>query len=471
MRPERLIPIIVATALFMENTDSTVLATALPTIAADLRQDPIALKLALTSYLISLAVFIPVSGWMADRYGSRNVFRAALAVFLAGSLACATAGSLGGFVAARFLQGMGGAMMVPVGRLVMLRSVPRHELIGAMAWLTMPALIGPVVGPPLGGFITTYFNWRWIFLINVPVGIAGIVLATLYMDNIREEGRDRLDLIGFLTFGFGLALLMLGLSTGGRHLIPVEASIGMGVIGALLVTIYVRHSLRVAAPLVDLTLLRLPTLRNGMIGGSLFRLGVGAIPFLLPLMLQLGFGLSPLHSGLLTFASSAGALIMKTLAARILRRFGFRLVLAWNALVAAALLAAIGFFTPATPPAVMLIVLLVGGCFRSLEFTAINTIVYAEVPADRMSSATSLVSVAQQVAVSAGIALGAAVLDFVGRAHGDGVLDAGDFWPAFVAVASVSASGMLFFIRLHPDAGAEMTGRAALRSAPKADSV
>ena len=471
MRRERLVPIVVATALFMENTDSTVLSTALPAIAADLRQDPIALKLALTSYLVSLAVFIPVSGWMADRFGARNVFRSALAVFMAGSLACAFAGSLPAFVSARFLQGLGGAMMVPVGRLVILRSVPRDDLVNAMAWVTMPALVGPVIGPPLGGFITTYLDWRWIFFINLPVGLAGILLATRFMPDIRETERRRLDILGFVTFGLGLALLMLGFSTGGRHLIPLEASVGAGGAGAVLVAIYVRHALRSPAPLVDLALLRLPTLRDGLIGGVLFRVGVGAIPFLLPLMLQLGWGLSPLHSGLLTFASAAGAMVMKGLAARILRLFGFRQVLLWNAVVASSFIAVNGFLSPSTPAVLVLAILLVGGCFRSLQFTSLNTIVYADVPPERMSGATSLVSVTQQVAISAGIAVGAGVLQIASQVGHGSELATDDFWPAFVAVGLISASSAFFFARLHPDAGAEMAGRATIRAKPTADAV
>src|SRR5918997_195077 len=213
MTRNRLVPLIVATALFMENTDSTVIATSLPAIAADIHVNPIALKLALTSYLVSLANFIPVSGWMADRFGARTVFRAALGVFMAGSLACAAADSLLAFVLARFLQGMGGAMMVPVGRLVILRSVPKAELVSALAALTIPALIGPVIGPPLGGFITTYFDWRWIFFINIPIGLLGVLLSTLFIPDIREDDTPPLDLVGFLLSGVGLALLMLGLAT------------------------------------------------------------------------------------------------------------------------------------------------------------------------------------------------------------------------------------------------------------------
>ena len=248
MRPSRLVPLVVACALFMENLDSAVIATSLPVIAADLGQDPIALKLALTSYLISLAIFIPVSGWIADRYGARTIFRAAIGVFMAGSLACAMSSSLGGFVAARFLQGMGGAMMVPVGRLLILRTVSKAELVSALAYLTVPALIGPVAGPPVGGFITTYFDWRWIFLINIPIGIVGIVLATIYFENVREPDPPPLDFLGFVLLGFGLAALMLGLATGGRHLLPLSASIAAAVAGAVSVGLYLLRSRRVSAP-------------------------------------------------------------------------------------------------------------------------------------------------------------------------------------------------------------------------------
>ncbi len=471
MKQARLVPLIVATALFMENTDSTVIATSLPAIAADLRVDPIALKLALTSYLVSLAVFIPISGWMADRYGARTVFRAALAVFMTGSLACAAAGSLGGFVAARFLQGVGGAMMVPVGRLVVLRSVPKSELIQALAFLTIPAMVGPVVGPPLGGFITTYFDWRWIFFINIPIGLLGITLATLYFQDLPEPDPPPLDLAGFLLSAFGLAALMLGLATGGRHLLPPELSAGCVVAGLGALLAYLLHARRTAHPLIRLDLLKIPTFRASVLGGFLFRIGVGAIPFLLPLMLQLGFGLTPLQSGLITFVSAAGALFMKAWAAMILRRFGFRAVLAVNAFIAAGFMAAMGWFTPATPYWLIMLVLLVGGCFRSLQFTALNAIAYADISNRAMSSATSLASVAQQLSLSVGVALGAAVLEAVTLARGDTAIAAGDFWPAFLVIAVVAALSGLIFARLEPGAGAELSGHAAMRAKPVAEST
>ena len=463
MKQSRLVPLIVATALFMENTDSTVIATSLPVIAQDMGEDPLALKLALTSYLVSLAIFIPISGWMADRFGSRTVFRAALAVFMAGSLACSAAESLGGFVIARFFQGMGGAMMVPVGRLVLLRSVPRNEVIQALATLTIPALVGPVVGPPLGGFITTYFDWRWIFFINIPIGLLGIVLSTIYIPDIREPDTPPLDVTGFLLTGIGFALLMLGFATGGRHLIPLEASLACGLVGFGCLVAYLSHARRVAHPVIRLDLLKIQTFRISVVGGSLFRIGVGAIPFLLPLMFQVGFGLNPLESGSLTFIAAAGALFSKTIAKKVLQVIGFRRLLTVNAVLSAAFLAANGFFSPATPYWLILSILFVGGCFRSLQFTSLNAVGYADISNREMSYATSLSGVAQQLALSVGVAFGAFAVETTALLRGTDTLAAGDFAPAFWSVALISALAGLVFARLAPDAGAEMSGHRAVK--------
>src|SRR6267154_1149118 len=355
MTKERLIPLIVATALFMENMDSTVIATSLPAIAADIGASPLTLKLAITSYLLSLAVFIPASGWTADRFGARMVFSIAIAVFMVGSIGCALSQSVTHFVIARILQGMGGAMMTPVGRLVLLRSIDKSALVNAMAWVTVPALVGPVIGPPLGGFITTYLSWHWIFLINIPIGLLGIFMALRYIDPIRSEDPERFDLL------------------------PWTVVIALVAIGTISMTLYVIHARRTASPVLDFTLLRLPTMRASIIGGFLFRLGIGALPFLLPLLMQVGFGLSPFRSGLVTFASAAGAMGMKTLAARIIRTFGFRNIMTINAVVSSIFLAACALFTIATPLLLIMILLVVGGFFRSLQFTAINTLAYAEV--------------------------------------------------------------------------------------------
>ncbi len=459
MRPARLLPLIVACALFIENMDSTVLSTSLPAIATDLDTDPIALKLALTAYLLAMAVFIPVSGWVADRFGARTTFMTAIGVFLLGSIACAVSGSLEALVASRFLQGMGGAMMVPVGRLVLLRTVPKSELVQALSWLTIPALVGPVVGPPLGGFITTYFHWRWIFLINIPIGLLGIALAKRFIPDIREDAPP-LDWLGFLLAGLGLALAMFGFSTLGRQLVPIEIAAMTLVLGFAGLAGYVAHARRHATPLLDLKLFRLPTYRAGVAGGSLFRIGIGASPFLLPLMLQLGFGLSPVQSGLLTFTSAIGAIFMKTIAARVLKRFGFRRVLVLNALVASALLCAIGLFRPDTPHVLILAVLLVSGFFRSLQFTSLNAISYAEVDSRRMGQASSMAGMVQQLSLSLGVAIGGYLLEIVGALHDRPATDVQNFFFAFLGVGLISASSAWMMWRLPRNAGAEMSGRA-----------
>jgi EmrB/QacA subfamily drug resistance transporter len=459
MKASRLLPLIVACALFIENMDSTVLSTSLPAIAADLDSDPIALKLALTTYLLSLAVFIPVSGWVADRFGARSTFMTAIAVFLLGSVACAASGSLGFLVAARFVQGMGGALMVPVGRLVLLRTVPKSELVQALSWLTVPALVGPVVGPPLGGFITTYFHWRWIFLINLPIGVLGILLAKRFIPDLRETPPP-LDWIGFALTGLGLGLAMFGFSTLGRHLVPIEVAVATLVIGLAGLGTYVVHARRTAHPLLDLRLFELETYRAGVLGGTLFRIGIGATPFLLPLMLQLGFGLSPVQSGLLTFVSAVGAIFMKTLAAWILKHFGFRRVLSLNALAAAALLCAFGLFRPDTPHLAIIGTLLLSGCLRSLQFTSLNAISYAEVDSKRMGQASSLAGMMQQLSLSLGVAIGGYLLQIVGALTERPATDVQNFYWAFLGVGLVSASSAWFMFKLPRNAGAEMAGRA-----------
>ena len=276
MTKERLIPLIVATALFMENMDATVIATSLPAIAADIGTSPLTLKLAITSYLLSLAVFIPASGWTADRFGARMVFSLAIAVFMVGSIGCALSSSVTNFVIARIVQGFGGAMMTPVGRLVLLRSIDKSALVNAMAWVTVPALVGPVIGPPLGGFITTYLTWHWIFLINIPIGLLGIFMALRYIDPIRSEDPERFDLYGLVLAGIGLGGIAFGLSIAGLNLVPWTIVIALIAIGTISMTLYVIHARRTASPVLDFALLRLPTMRASIIGGFLFRLGIGS---------------------------------------------------------------------------------------------------------------------------------------------------------------------------------------------------
>ncbi len=459
MRSDRIVPLIIAVALFMENMDATVIATSLPAIAADIGTNPLALKLAVTSYLLSLAIFIPASGWTADRFGARTVFRAAIGVFVIGSIGCALSGSLSDFVIARIVQGIGGAMMTPVGRMVLVRTIPKRELVGAMAWVTTPALIGPVLGPPVGGFITTYATWHWIFIINVPIGLLGIVLATRYIEDVRAEDHQRFDIVGMVLIGLGIAGVAFGLSILGLNFLPWWIVVALIAGGIIFIFGYLAHSRRVEIPALDLSLFRLPTFFASVVGGFIFRIGLGALPFLLPLMLQLGFGMTPFQSGLITFATAFGAMGMKWATATILRRFGFRSILLINSVISSAFLAVCAFFTAATPVALMMMLLFVGGFFRSLQFTSINTLAYAEVDPARIGRATSIVSVAQQLAISAGVAFGALAVDITLRIKGVSTLTADVFPPAFLAVALISALSALIFVRLEPEAGAEMADR------------
>jgi EmrB/QacA subfamily drug resistance transporter len=468
VRSAVLIPLIVACALFMENMDATVIATALPTIAHGFGESPLRLNLAITCYLLSLGIFLPLSGWLADRFGARIVFTSAIVVFTLGSIGCSTVESLPQLVLARIVQGMGGAMMVPVGRLVVLRSIPKAELVAAMAYLTVPALIGPVIGPPLGGFIVTYFSWRWIFWINIPIGLLGIALALRFVPNIREARDEALDGAGFGMVSLGLAGTMFGFENVGRGILSNDSVTALLVGGLAFLAAYGWHARRVDAPIIDVTLLRIRTFRASVLGGFLFRNAIGALPFLTPLMLQLGFGLTPFASGMITFSGAAGALFMKITAPAILRALGFRRVLLLNTVVCAVSIACYGLFRPSTPHAVIIGVLLVGGFFRSLQFTSLNTLAYADVEQPKMSRATTLASVGQQLSLSFGVGLGALLLHTTLAVRGRDALGAADFSPAYFTISAISLLSLLFFARLRDDAGAEISGNAAAAAAQAA---
>lgn len=460
-RNYRTTALIVASAMFMEQVDGTVLSTALPAMARSFGSDPVRMNVALTAYLLSLAVFIPASGRIADRFGSRTVFRAAIAVFTAGSVLCGQAGSLPVLVASRVLQGIGGAMMVPVGRLVLLRTTPKADLISAMAWLLVPATLGPVVGPPLGGLLVTYLSWRWIFGINVPIGLLGIVLATLFIDDVREANPGPLDVVGMALSGVALACLMFGLELAGHGVGSGGLAAALGLGGAGAGALYWRHARRQRSPVLDFRLMRVPTFGVSVLSGSLFRIAIGAIPFLLPLMLQLGFGLSAAASGSITFVSSAGSLLMRACAKPLLRRFGFRRVLAGNGVISMALLACCAAFRPSCPVAAIYAVLLVGGFFQSLQFTAYNTVAYADLAPGRMSAATSFYSTFQQLSLSLGITVSAAVLAASAALSGRAAPSLGDFSAAFLVIAGIGLLAAPAGLRLRPDAGEELSGHRA----------
>ena len=454
----RLTALIVATALLMEQMDSTVLSTALPTMARTFDVDPLHMNVALTAYLLSLAVFIPASGKVADRFGTRTVFRGAILLFTIGSMLCGQAPNLAFLVGARFLQGIGGAMMVPVGRLVLLRTVSKAELVSAMAWLLVPATIGPVLGPPIGGFIVTYLDWRWIFYINVPIGVLGIVLATLYIEDVRESERGSFDLLGMVLSGISLACIMFGLEMSTRSMISPLQTMGLllaGVIGGLL---YMLHARTHPKPVLDFRLMRIPTFGISVTSGALFRITVGAMPFLLPMTMQLGFGMSAAQSGLITFVSSAGSLAMRAAAPAILRRVGYRNALIWNSLICCAAFATYAAFRPGWPLFLIYLVLLVGGFFQSLQFTAYNTIAYADVPRTQMSAATSFYATFQQLSLSMGITVAALSLAASSRLLHHFEPNIQDFSIGFLVLTAFALLASPACLRLSRDAGDELTG-------------
>ena len=458
----RLTAVIVATALFMQNLDSTVIATALPAMAKSFHADPLHMSVALTSYLISLAVFIPASGWVADHFGARQVFRASIVIFTVASVMCGFSSSLPALVFSRIVQGLGGAMMLPVGRLVLLRSVSRAQMVSAMAWLTMPALVGPILGPPLGGFLVTYFSWRWVFDINVPIGLIGVIAVSIFISDVREADRGgKLDAIGLVLTGFAMASLMAGFETIGRNIVPLSWTLVCLAAGAGAGMLYAWHATRREHPVLDFSLMRIPTFASSVVAGGLFRIPVGAMPFLLPLMLQLSFGQSPLQSGLVTFTSAAGAILMKPAAQPILRRFGFRTVLTVNGALAAGLVAVCAAFQPSWPALLLDAILLVSGFFRSLQFTAFNAIAYGDIPRARMSAATTLYSTVQQLTLTLGIVVGAACLEISARLQHHSTALKSDYALAFLLVSAVGLMAVPLCAQLKPDAGAELSGHHA----------
>lgn len=456
----RILPMILAVALFMENMDSTVIATSLPVIAADIGTSPVALKLALTAYLVSLAIFIPVSAYMADRFGARRVFRVAIAVFVAGSLASALSGSLAEFVAARFVQGMGGAMMTPIARLILVRTTDKSDLVRAMTLLTIPALIGPFAGPPLGGFITTYFSWHWIFLINLPIGIAGIWLSGRHLPETERGIQGRIDRLGFMLAGIAAAGIVFGLSVVSLPALPPSVGLVALAAGILAAIAYVRHAHRTPAPLLDLKLFAVPAFRASITGLFLFRVGVGATPFLLPLMLQLLFGMTPFQSGMVTFASAGGALIMKFAARPILRVLGFRMAILVAIVSAALLVGSIAFVSKNTPWLLLVTVLLASGLARSLFFTSTAALQFSGLPQQAAAQATAIAAVSQQVSVALGVALAGLVLELSGLVTGR-ALDGTAFGIAFLGAAAMALFALLPFLTLPREAGAEMSGHGA----------
>ncbi|HEY9134140.1 MAG TPA: MFS transporter [Dyella sp.] len=457
----RVISLIVACSIFMEQLDATVLATALPTMAHDFGVAAPAMSVAITSYLLMLAIFIPASGAMADRFGARRVFSAAIAVFVAGSILCAWTSSLPLMVGARLLQGAGGAMMAPIGRLILLRTVDRRNLVSAMSWTLVPAFLGPLIGPPLGGFIVTYLDWRWIFYINVPIGMLGFVLVSKLIPDIPSEGAPaRFDFLGFALCGVGLGCLLFGFEMVGQSAVPPQAPllllIGLGASAS-----YLWHARRHEQPLLDLSLLKIETFRLSVIGGSLMRITQGAQPFLLPLMFQIGFGWSAVRSGQLILATTLGAIVTRSFTPRLLRRVGFRNGMIYNGVLSSLGYAVCAFFRRDWPVWLMFALLFCCGAFMSFQFAAYNTIAYEAVPSSRVSAANSFYTTLQQLMLSVGVCAGALILKSAMAAGGHAQPLLRDFSVAFLIVTLISLSSTRWHLAFARDAGHELSGHRA----------
>jgi EmrB/QacA subfamily drug resistance transporter len=448
--------LLVAGAFFMENLDGTVITTAVPDIARSFGVAALELNVAVSAYLLALGVFIPISGWVAERYGARRVFSAAIAVFTIASVCCGLARGLPAFAWCRVLQGVGGAMMVPVGRLVVLNNTPKDKLISVIATLTWPALVAPVLGPPVGGFIASYLGWRWIFYLNVPLGVAAFALALFLVPAGAPAPRRPFDWPGFLLGGGALFCITWAAEHLGRSGAGLSGALAWLAAGVVLLAVEVAHLRRAEHPLVDLDTLKVPTFSVTILGGTLFRMAVGAVPFILPLMFQLGFGLSAFHAGLLMVAVFGGNLAMKLATTGVLRRYGFRRTLLVNGALHVAALAACALLTPATPIRLIAAVLFAGGMTRSMQFTALNTIAFVDMPQARMATANTLFSTVFQLAMGLGIGLGALAVRLGGsiapRIGWEGV-PAAEYRLAFLVIALVSLCGLSGAWRLPATAG------------------
>ena len=462
------IPLVVGCAFFMEGLDSTMIAVSIPAMARSLAESPLRLNLVITTYLLSLAVFIPVSGWIADRLGTRIVFCSAVLIFAAGSALCGISTNLPMLIGCRVIQGFGGAMMTPVGRLILLRSFPRANLVSAMNWMTIPAMIGPTVGPIVGGLLTSYASWRWVFYLNIPMGILGAVLGFFLFENFRAPAPQRFDVGGFLIAAVGLFLFEFAIENLGRPMIAPWVGEMLFPISLAILYIYVRHARASPAPVLDLNLLKIKTFRIGTVIGGVCRVGLDATPFMLPLLFQVGFGFSPVQAGSLTFSSTLGAMLVRSGSKTLLHWLGFRTALVGGAISAAVVTALFSLLGAATPTWIIVACVLLSGCVRSIQYLALNTISFADVPSPLLSRSTSVSGVFQQLARGFGVALGAALLAIVaGREQ----VTVENFRIVFLLIAAVPLASTLGFMRLSEDDGAEVSGHPVHAAADDGDKV
>src|SRR5882757_1152994 len=452
-------PLIVGCAQFMHQFDGAVIATALPAMAESLHDDPVRLNLAITCYLLSLAVFVPISGWMADKLGAKRVFMWAIVVFTVSSVLCGFAGSLAELVLWRTIQGIGGAMMTPVGRVIVVKSVPKLQLVQAMNYITIPAVLGPLIGPSVGGFIVTHFSWHWIFFLNLPIGIAGLFLVRAYIPDIKEETVAPLDARGFVLISLALAGIVFGFSTIGRNVLPLPVIAAVITVGAVCGVLYLIHTRHTANPIIDPALLRIRTFAASVTGGSLFFMGTVSSTFLIALLLQLGFGMSAFQAGLMTLASAVGSVMMRFTFQPILKVLGFRKLLIWNAAINGVGLIICGFFRPSTPTLLIIAVLFILGFSRSVQFTAVQSLAYADMPGKDTSRATSFSAMTQQLMQSIGVGVGALVLHLSLVWHDRTAVVPGDISAAYFTIGGLSLAAVIVFWLLPAQAGAQLSDR------------
>ncbi len=456
------IALIVACAFFMENLDANIIVTAVPPIAQSFGTTATRMSLGITAYVLATAACIPASGWLADRLGARNVFCTAIGAFTLASMACGAAPTFLAFIAARVVQGSAAAMMSPVGRLVVLRNTEKRDLMRALSTLVWPALFAPVLGPPLGGYITSAASWRWIFYVNVPLGLAGMGLVLAFIPNHKAAERTAFDAKGFSLMAVALACLTYGLDAVGSREIEPSLAVSLLAAAAVVGLIAVRHLQRTAAPVVRLQALRMRTFFAGCVsGGFISRAAISATPFLLPLMFEVGFGLTPVAAGMLLLIYMAANLAMKTITNPILRRFGMRSVLVANCAIASACIAACAWVSPSLPIALSGAILVLAGASRSMQFTAITFVTFADVAPEERASASVLSSLTQQISMGMGVSVGALLLNFSRLLRHATDLDLHDFRLAFVAAGLLGALALFSYAGLAPDAGAEISGHRA----------
>ncbi len=457
---KRLVPWLVAVAFFMESLDTTILNTAVPTIAAALGVVPLSMKSVLSSYTLSLAVFIPISGWMADRFGTRRVFASAIALFTLGSFLCGISSNIHVLVACRLLQGCGGAMMMPVGRLTMVRTFAKSELIKAMTFVAIPGLIGPMLGPVIGGVIVKYLHWSVLFFVNIPIGMAGLYFVFRHLPDYRSEEHRPLDVIGFLLFGSGIALLSWVLEVFGEHTLSGARIAGLLLLAAALLTAYGVKAVRTPFPLLRLTLFKVRTFRAAISGGFFTRIGIGGLPFLFPLLYQVGLGFSPIKSGLLLMPQAVAAMTLKMVMPQILNRFGYRKVLLSNTITLGALIMLFTTIGATTSVWQIVPMVFIYGFFTSLQYTSMNTLVYADLSQEETSSASTISSTGQQMSISFGVAAASLVtaIFIPDRFHSDSTQMIHGIHQGFLVLGALTMLSATVFLRLKQGDGAAVSG-------------